>query len=269
MVAALTCALIFAKSVKEKAGELGQNPEALYEELDTFTTQGNLLSLQAMQQARQLVEAGEYNKANDKLRFLINFYSEASFADEARGILGALNLDQLMSPSSSKYKTSYKVKSGDSLSRIAKKHDSTVENIMEINGFLYPDRIHPDQEMQVMALNFRTVIDVGDKTIALYDGQTFVKDYPLLEVTYGGKNKMITTKIEQTMAYDGGSMISRISSKYRSNKKLIILKDGRLLIRPVRHPDEADPGSGFFLSETDMEEYNLLVRPGGEVEIRL
>jgi len=57
-------------------------------------------------------------------------------------------------------------------------------------------------------------------------------------------------------------MISRISSKYRSNKKLIILKDGRLLIRPVKHPDEADPGSGFFLSETDMEEYNLLVRPG-------
>jgi len=269
VITVLTCALIFAKNVKEMAKEIGAGPTALYEELGSISTQGNLLSVQEMQQARQYVVDGEYGKAHDKLRFLINFYADASFVREARGILGALNLDQILSPSNPKYKSSYKVKRGDSLSRIAKNHDSTVENIMELNGYMYPNRIHPGQEMVVMALNFRTVIDIGEKSLALYDGQTFVKEFPLLEVSYGGKNKIVTTKIDQTMAYNSSEMISRISSQYRANKKMIVLKDGNLQIRAVKHPDEPDPGRGFFLSESDMEEYNLLVRKDGEVEIRL
>lgn len=265
----LTGSLMFAKHVKEKAKALGGGPIALYDELGSINTKGDLLSMREMQQARQYVIDGEYGKAHDKLRFLINFYAEASFAKEARGVLGALNLDQILSPSSPKYKTSYTVKRGDSLSRIAKKHDSTVENIMELNGFLYSNRIHPEQEMIVMKLGFRTVIDIEQKSLTLYDGETFVKEYPLLEISYRGKSKVMLTEINQSMAYDGEELISRISSRYRPNKKMIVLKHGDLQIRAVKHPDEPDLGQGFFLSHSDMEEFNLLVREGGEVEVRL
>ena len=266
--ALLAYAIIFSKSVKVMAGE-ETGSEALYEELENVTSQEDLLASRAMQQARDLIKAGEYSKANDKLRFLINFYSGVSFADEAKQILGALNVDQIMSPGNPKHKTNYQIKRGDSLSRVASKHDSTVENIMELNGLFYANRIQPDQKLVVMSLNFRTVIDVSEKTLSLYDGQTFVTQYPLLDIVYSGRSKMITTKIDQTMAYEDGTMISRISSKYRPNKKANILKAGNLQIRPVKHPDEPEAGNGFFLSESDMEEYNLFVRKGNEVEIRL
>ena len=90
----------------------------------------------------------------------------------------------------------------------------------------------------------------------------------MLEVSYTSKSKLITTNIDRSMAFDGGTLVPRISSKYRVNKKLLILKAGNLQIRPVKHPDEPDPGKGFFLSASDMEEYNLLVRDGNVVEIK-
>ena len=138
---------------------------------------------------------------------------------------------------------------------------------MELNGLLYNNRIHPDQEVVVMSLNFRTVIDVSEKSLTLFDGETFVKQYPLLDIIYTGKSELIT-EIDQTMALDGERLVTRISSRYQPNKKVNVLKAGGLLVRPVKHPDEPAPGRGFFLSESDMEEYNLFVRKGNVVEIQ-
>jgi len=269
VLAALITVIFFAKFVRQQLSVLQQSPEELYTELDAATSEGNALASQAMRQARQLIADGDFSKGHDKLRFLVNFYSDVPFAAEAKATLGGLNLDQLMSAQNPRKKQTYTVQRGDSLARIASQHETTVENIMALNGLLYVNRIQPGQELVVMALNFRTVINASARTLTLFDGPTFIKEYPLLDVIYAGKEPMITTEVERMMAYDGASMIARVSSQYRQHKKLILLKAGTLQVRPVKHPDEDDPGRGFFLSAEDMEEYNLLVRSGSVVEIYL
>gem|GEM_PF-4276738 len=269
IVTFLTIAIIYAKKVKGIAAQQsGNNTEEFYKSLEINRTRENLLANQMMSQAKELIEAGDYRMANDKLRFLINFYSSDKNAIEAYEILGAINLDQLFSPANPQYKTNYTIKRGDSLSRIAKQNESTIENIMELNGLLYNNRIHPGQKIVVMSLNFKTVINVEKKTLTLLDGETFIKQYPLLEVLYSSSSKKVDTEIGRTMAIDGEKLISRISSRYATNRKVNILKGSDIQIRPVKHPDEPDLGRGFFLSEADMEEYNLFVRAGSVVEIQ-
>jgi len=261
--------LVFAKFVKTKALAMGEGANALYKELSNLDTQSSLPGAQAMQRARQLLEAGDYNGAREKLLFVTNFYSGASFASHARQILGEMNLDQLFSPTHSKYKTIYQVQRGDALASIAKKHKCTIEFLMALNGLKYSTRIQPGQELFVMPLEFKTVINIQQKKLTLFKGEQFIKDYPILDTIISSRKKYLTTRIDRMLAYNNTSTYPKSSKKYLQNKKMAILKAGNLQIRSVRHPNEPAPGAGIFLSASDMEEYALLVKSGGRVEIQL
>ncbi len=269
ILVAFTFSLILAKHVKDKAADLGKGAQKLYGQLNELDTEGSLPGAQAMQRAREFLEVGDYSEAREKLLFITNFYSEAPFASRARKILGEMNLDQFFSPDTLKEKSEYTIKRGDSLSKIAKKHECTVEYIMALNGLSYPDRIQPGQKLIVRPINFKTVIDAKQRLLTLVDDGKYIKEYPLLEVTAKSRSSKITTKIDQALGYDKSSTFPRSSSSYQKNKKMVLLKDGNWLIRGVKHPDEIDPGSGFFLSESNMEEYSILIKSGDPVEIRL
>jgi hypothetical protein len=49
---------------------------------------------------------------------------------------------------------------------------------------------------------------------------------------------------------------------------VLILDHQGLQLREVVEADEENPGRGFFLCESDMEELALLLRVGNEVEVR-
>jgi len=267
-IAILAYALIFTKFIKNKA-EHSVGAESIYAELGAINTEGNLLAAQAMQQARDFIQAGQYNNAYEKLRFIVNFYPDVPFAPDARRILGELNMDQLMSPNNMRGKSVYTVQKGDSLSRIASKNRTTVEAIMALNALMNPQRIQPQQELVVMPLTFRILINVKQKRVVVYNQETYVKEYPILDLLYPSKQSRTATSVARTVAYEGASLYNRISPYYRENPKMLTLKHGNLVIRAVKHPDEPDLGKGFFLSSSDMEELNLLVKSGTPVEIQL
>lgn len=269
VLALLICTVAFAKFVKQKSITLGAGANGLYEELSKIDTQGSLPGAQAMQGARTFLEEGDYTQAREKLLFITNFYSEASFASQARKILGEMNLDQLFSPSYNKNKEVYTIKSGDSLSRIAKKYECTIEFIMALNNLTYPDRIQPGQEITVMPLKTRTIINTSKKTLTVFLDDQFLTEYPIKEILISSRAKPMTTKVERLLGYDQSKTYPMVSSKFRQKKKLVILREGNLQIRAIKHPDEPDPGAGFFLDTNDLEEFALLVKIGDEVEIQL
>lgn len=265
----LISAITFSNFVKKKTLVYEATTSTLFEELNSTDTHGSLPAAQAMKSARNFLELGDYNQSREKLLFITNFYSEAPFSTSARQILGEMNMDQLLSPSNLKYKKSYTVKNGDSLSKIARNHETTIENIMELNGLLYNNRIHPGQSLVLLPLKFSSVINVKKKTLTLYyDGQ-YIKEYPILESQITSKSKKITTTVDRAMAYDGDTTVSKISNKYLRNKKLLTLKSGNLQIRATRQLNEESLGSGFFLKDSDMEEFALLIKSGDPVEIQL
>jgi lipoprotein-anchoring transpeptidase ErfK/SrfK len=97
-------------------------------------------------------------------------------AAAVQGRLGEVNLKLLMSPAATPASSTYTVVSGDTLTKIAKKHGTTVELLMASNG-LTGDRIRLGQPLKVSRTQFSLVVDKSQNTLTLKDGQEVLKVY--------------------------------------------------------------------------------------------
>ena len=223
----------------------------------------------AFQRAVELVATGQYDDAREKLLFIVNFYPSSNSADEARRILGELNLDEVLSTEVMEGKAVHKVVSGDSFLKIANKYDTTLDCIMHLNGLQRLDRLHPGDELVVMPLNFNVRVDVARRQLSLWKEGRFVKSYPLADARTRETDSGVTeTKVKNKMGMAGTRVYRPIDEGYRNASKVITLESRGLQIRHEAGPEEEDPGRGFFLKGPDMEELALLLRVGNEVEVR-
>ncbi|MCM8795018.1 MAG: L,D-transpeptidase family protein [Candidatus Omnitrophica bacterium] len=71
----------------------------------------------------------------------------------------------------------YTVKSGDTLSRIARRHGTTVELLQAANG-LTGDLIRVGQRLKIFKASFSVLVDKSDNTLTLKNGQEVLKVYP-------------------------------------------------------------------------------------------
>lgn len=224
----------------------------------------------AFERAVELVATGRYDEAEEKLRFIVNFDPNSGAADEARRILGEIHLDRVLSTEDMEGKSIYKVVGGDSFLKIAKKHETTLDCIMHLNGLQGMDRLHPGDELVVMPLNFDLKLDVERKRLSLWKAGNFVKTYRILDTRVPrGLSRVTRTQVRNKTGVHEGKAYPTTSDFYRGASKVLTLAVRGLQIRGVPGEDEDDPGNGFFLAEADMEELVLLLRAGNAVEIRL
>lgn len=224
----------------------------------------------AFERARELLATGQFEEAREKLEFFVGVYPGSPSAAEGRRILGELNLDDLLSTEVMEGKTMYSVVSGDNFTKIALKHETTLDCIMHMNGLQRMDRLYPGNELVLLSLNFNIKIDVPRKRLSLFREGRFLKAYDLLSLkTKKGSRGTLRAKIGQKIGLSNGRSISPVRlESYRNAKKVLILDHHGLQIREVVEADEESAGRGFFLSESDMEELALLLRVGNEVEVR-
>ena len=98
-----------------------------------------------------------------------------------------------------------------------------------------------------------------------------MKDYPIMKLDLASlRGKSIHSKISRKQGEINGEVVRPALSGYRHATKVLGFKAGRHFIqmRPVPERDEADPGRGIFLMNSDMEELSMLIRIGNEVEIK-
>ena len=223
----------------------------------------------AFERAVELVATGRYEEAEEKLRFIVNFDPSSGAADEARRILGEMHLDRVLSTEEMEGKSVHKVVGGDSFFKIAKQYDTTLDCMMHLNGLHGLDRLHPGDELVVMPLNFDLKVDVTRKRLGLWKEGNIVKTYRIEEVRLPrGVKGTARTQVKNKLGFYRGRTCATVNENYRGSSKVLTLGTRGLQIRGVPAVDEEDPGNGFFLAETDMEELVLLIRAGNEVEIR-
>lgn len=70
----------------------------------------------------------------------------------------------------------YKVKKGDSLFKIAKAHNTTIEMIKKLNS-LEKEVIYPDQELKVLKNSLKVLIDKSENRLYLFAGDHPLKKY--------------------------------------------------------------------------------------------
>jgi hypothetical protein len=167
------------------------------------------------------------------------------------------------------------VRSGESFLGIAAKHNTTLDCIMHLNGLLDLKGLHPGEELIVMPLELRVLVEPGRKVLSLWEERgRFVKEYPLAAMDLAGLKGGLRTKIASKSGLLGDRRVTPGMKDYRDSSKVFILEKTSLQIRSLDPAKEQEngtdlsPGAGFHLAVEDAEELALLLRPGNEVEIR-
>ena len=220
----------------------------------------------AFQQAHEMIVLGRLDAAREKLGTVIHIYPTSTSAPMARRILGEMNVDELLTTASMDGKIDYTVVRGDALLSIVSRHQTTLENLKHINGLNRFGTLRPGDRFILMPLNFRIIITPSRQSVALWREGEFIREYPIMEFNHTGAPAQGTTKIESKSATIGGRRVQALSDEYTAAEKTIQLANG-ITIRGFDEDDEERP-RGIHLRRIDIEELNLLVRSGNDVEFR-
>ena len=225
----------------------------------------------------ELLAMDRKDEAVEKLLFIQNLYSDTENGGEARRILGEINLDEILSIENMSNKVIYTIKPGEGYLNVANNSRTTLDCMMFLNGLLEMSPLHVGDELVVMSLNFKLVVDLARRRVELFrpdeekKEHIFVKDYPIMKLDLASlRREPIHTKVSRKQGEINGEVVRPALSDYRHATKVLGFKAGRNFIqmRPVPERDEEDPGRGIFLMNSDMEELSMLIRIGNEVEIK-
>lgn len=129
-----------------------------------------------LEKALALREAGKLAEARDAMRELLVTASDAQLVAETQKALGDVNMQLLLTPTPAPEKVDYVVQPGDSLGRIAKMHNTTIEVIQKVNG-LRETIIQPAQRLRVMPTKFSLAVSKSANTLLITDDGKFFKLY--------------------------------------------------------------------------------------------
>jgi hypothetical protein len=227
--------------------------------------------------ALELMAMDRGGEAVQKLLVIQNLFPDSENGAEARRILGEINLDELLSIENMSNKVIYTIKPGEGYLNVANNSRTTLDCMMFLNGLLEMSPLHVGDELVVMSLNFKLVVELAKRRIELFrpdeakKEHIFVKDYPIMKLDLASlRGNSIHSKISRKQGEIDGEVVRPALSDYRHASKVLGFKAGRHFIqmRPVPERDEEDPGRGIFLMNSDMEELSMLIRIGNEVEIK-
>ena len=248
----------------------------------------------AFQKALELIALGQLPEAREKLNAIINIFPTSASAPQARHIVGQMNLDEILSTTDMAGKQTHVIKRGDSYLALAAKFHTTLDNILYINGMQELKSLRPGEELIVMPLEYRLLIDPQRKTLSLWDGGRFICEYPIVQLSAGAKLSNQSVAIQSKSGHLDGrrpkpsppkppkpgtpqakpeatpagkpSAAKPEAPPMPPVEKSIQL--AKLSLRIASFSKDRDGGRGIFLLPADLEELFLLTRVGNVVEIR-
>src|SRR5256885_4541084 len=165
------------------------------------------ISLPEFQAAVQLRQDGKLSEARDALVAFIQKYPSGKHLEEARDLLGEVNVDILLSRHPSPEKTEYVVKPGDVLAKISRKLKTTPELIMRMNN-MSSTMLHIGERLLISHPDFSIVIQRKANLLVVLNHGGFFKQYHLLEEKLPAKvPSKVTTKVAEVMAWNGGKRV--------------------------------------------------------------
>lgn len=230
-------------------------------------------SLPEFQAAAQLRQAGKLNEARSAFTTFLTKFPSSQHSEEAKDLLGEVNMQILLSKYPSPEKQEYIVKSGDVLARVAAKTKSTPELIMRTNN-LHGTMLHIGDKLLISHPEFSLFIQRNAGDIILLDHGAFFKRYRARNVRLPPKQPpRITTRVAETMAYRDGKRVGFGTPEYIGSTRWIRLAQPGYVLFAEPSSANAQPGgvpppaTGFAMLPADVEELSGLVNTKTAVTI--
>jgi LysM repeat protein len=230
-------------------------------------------SVPALQKLKALQDAGKLDEARDALAAWITAYPQSPLLTEARQRLGAINMSQLFQAGGTNV-VSYTVVKGDSLARIASKHQSNAELIQKANS-LPNINLQIGEVLVIPNLKISLELDRAAKTATLLNNGLFLKQYSLLSVPYSSKTENISSKVIDKIATAGTKRVAFGDKSYPQSERSVFLAQAPPIVAPLPTPAATGtntptppplPG-GYVLSSADLLEIFPLVSRNTPVTI--
>ncbi len=137
----------------------------------------NALSIQMLKLAKSLEKEGKFKESKRiYLKIISKFPQDINVIKIAKKEIENLTMRILFSPQEDEFSTFYVVKPGDTLEKIAKKFNTTVEYIKVANNLKF-DTIKPNQRLKVCKAKFYVVIDKSQNLLFLKADDKIIKTY--------------------------------------------------------------------------------------------
>ena len=230
-------------------------------------------SLPEFQAAAKLRDEGKLADARAALTAYLQKYPNAPRAEEAKDLLGDVNIAILFSKYPSPEKEEYVVKSGDVLARVANKMKTTPELIMRTNN-LSGTMLRIGDRLLISRPQFSLFIQRKAQIVVLLDKDAFFKRYKVQTVKLGPKQSpRITTKVAEIFAWRDGKRVGFGTKEYVGSFRWIRLAAPGYYLYPEPTPNMPQPGgvppppTGLGLAAHDVEELSGLVNSRTAVTI--
>ena len=224
-------------------------------------TPGPDLSFADFQTAAKLRQDGKLGEARDALALFLQKFPAGQHSEEARDLLGEVNLQILLSDYPSPEKQQYIVKKGDVIARVAHKMGTTPELIMRMNS-LQSTMLRIGEKLMISHPDFGLFIQRKAQTVVLLNHGQFTKRYRILKVKLSPAKQpaRVTTKVAEIMAWRNNKRVGLGTREYRESTRWIrFAAPGYLLFAEPATNDVAPPPLGLGMAASDLEELSSLV----------
>ncbi len=213
------------------------------------------------EQAKQQIGSGDQSDAQKILLALIQSFPDSTRMDDARKLLGDLNINEFFSPVPGPDKMEYVVVRGDSIGKIASKTKYPAELIFKANG-LNSLTIQPGKRLLIPRGQFTLVINTKRGDVTLVNNGIFFRWYKPLEVKLPAKVVLGQFKMREKIAWSDGIRVAFGEKKYLGSSRWIVINDNGITLYSETNPQTPNaqkPGNGIMLGPADMEELFALV----------
>lgn len=161
------------------------------------------------EEAVKLENDGQKLEAKAAYQKIVNEFSDFDQMESIQKHLGDLNLDIILSGVETPNTEMYEVQSGDSLGKLAKKFNTTVDLIKHSNG-MSNDVIRLGQRLRIWKGKFNIFVDKSQNILILKSGDDVVKVYNVstgLNNSTPVGNFKITSKLVDPVWFKSGAVV--------------------------------------------------------------
>ena len=215
---------------------------------------------------KDLISARNYYKE------IVEYFPDAKEIADIQKKMEDINMKLLFSPVITEESVSYVIKPNDTLGKIAREHNTTVELIKKSNN-LSSDIIIPGNMLKVNNANFNIFVDKSQNILFLKRNGEIIKAYT---VSTGANNSTPVGKfkIEEKMVspvwYKMGAIVSSDSAEYELGKRWMGISVKGYGIHGTNDPSSIGKQitkGCVRMQNPDVEELYAIVPSGTEVEI--